>query len=242
MTGDRNPDFVGIGAQKAGTTWLFEALRMHPEVVFPSGKEIHFWDWYPDRGLNWYRARFRSAPATCKVGEITPAYAVLPAASIAAMRRAMPEVRLFYILRNPIERAWSAALMTLRWALMFEHEASDAWFADVFRSSASVLRGDYEHCLRAWRDHFPEDQIQVLFLDDLAADPRGVLAGVCTHIGVDPAAAGRMTPEKLGAPVNAGTREPIRPSLRPVLEEIYAERIRSLARYLGRDLSSWLEG
>lgn len=37
-------DFLGIGAQKAGTTWLYEKLRLHPDIAFPAGKEVHFWD------------------------------------------------------------------------------------------------------------------------------------------------------------------------------------------------------
>ena len=54
--------FLGIGAQKAGTTWLFEKLREHPSLSFPGGKEVHFWDTHSDRGLNWYRATVSVEP------------------------------------------------------------------------------------------------------------------------------------------------------------------------------------
>ncbi len=51
-------DFLGIGAQKCGTTWLYERLAQHPQVRFPAGKEIHFWDHHLDRGINWWIAQF----------------------------------------------------------------------------------------------------------------------------------------------------------------------------------------
>jgi hypothetical protein len=65
--------FLGIGAQKSGTTWLFEMLRQHPEVAFPAGKEVHFWDQRNDRSVDWYLGLFPDNGK--KNGEITPAYA-----------------------------------------------------------------------------------------------------------------------------------------------------------------------
>ena len=56
-------DFLGIGAQKAGTTWIFENLQRHPDVQFPGGKEIHFWDAQRHRGVQWWlRGRCRRRP------------------------------------------------------------------------------------------------------------------------------------------------------------------------------------
>lgn len=66
-------DFLGIGAQKAGTTWLQVMLSQHPEIHFPLGKEVHFWN-HQYKGLAWYQAHFNNSHQNCKQGEITPAY------------------------------------------------------------------------------------------------------------------------------------------------------------------------
>jgi len=69
-------DFVGIGAQKCGTTWLFENMNRHDHILFPGGKEIHFWTLYYGHGIPWYTALF-DIVSNDKKGEITPAYAIL---------------------------------------------------------------------------------------------------------------------------------------------------------------------
>ncbi|MCC7276142.1 MAG: sulfotransferase [Alphaproteobacteria bacterium] len=239
MTAGRLPDFLGIGAQKAGTSWLFEMLSHHPGIAFPAGKEVHFWDWNADRGVDWYRARFAGAPADRKVGDVTPGYAVLPAETVAAVHAALPEVRLVFIARNPVERAWSAALMLLRWGLMYPEEASDAWFLDVFRSGQSLGRGDYAACLATWLGAYSRDRLLILLHEDLCADPAGSLRRVCAHIGVDPAVVDGWDRARLAERVNAGEGTPLRPSLLAPLRALYAPRIDAFARLIGRDLSHW---
>jgi len=234
-------DFLGIGAQKAGTTWLHEALAAHPAVRFPAGKEVHFWDWHRSRGVDWYRRLFaESAPGT-KSGEITPAYALLPAAAIGEIREINPALRVIYTLRNPIERAWSAALMVMQRGGMTLAEASDQWFIDHFRSRNSRERGDYEPCLRRWREVMGEEQILVLRYEALCTDPRAYLESCCRHLGVDATFYARVQPEILQRRVYSGPQAALRASLRPVLRELYADKIRALAKYLDADLSAWLE-
>jgi len=72
-------EFLGIGAQKAGTSWLYEKMSLHPHLAFPGGKEVHFWDKKIKLGIEWYRSRFSGHKFDGKVcGEITPAYSILP--------------------------------------------------------------------------------------------------------------------------------------------------------------------
>ena len=112
-------DFLGIGAQKAGTTWIYHQLAGHPQVAFPAGKEVHFWDRHRDRGTQWWLALFgQSGPGDVardgrevRRGEITPAYAVLDPFTVREIAQLCPQARIFYSLRNPVARAWSAALM-----------------------------------------------------------------------------------------------------------------------------------
>lgn len=251
-------DFLGIGVQKGGTTWLFDRLSRHPQVAFPGGKELHFWGSVdPGRAADWIRVlepavRVTPSGAPIRSGEITPAYATLPVATIEAIRAACPDVRLFVSLRNPLERAWSAAVMALIRSQLHAHEASDQWFIDHFRSSASRQRGDYEGMLDRWWSVFPRDRLLVLFQDDIAASPAHVLAALARHLDIDPSGFDlersaclreQVVPRLAAEKAYLGQQGmPPRPSLVPVLRELYEGPIMRLGPLLGRDLRHWIDG
>jgi hypothetical protein len=232
-------DFLGIGAQKCGTSWLYERLAQHPAVEFPAGKELHFWNAHRDRGVEWYRSLFEKNAPGRKKGEITPAYAMLTPSVIREIRDLYPALRAIYVIRNPIERAWSAALMALGRAEMSVEEASDQWFTDHFRSSGSLARGDYETCLRNWWSVFGREAVLVMRYEVLCEDPLGFLETCCRHIGVEPAFFRAMPPEAVASRVFEGPDTPIRESLLGVLREIYRPRVQSLESAFGWDLASW---
>lgn len=233
------PDFLGIGAQKAGTTWLHAGLACHPRVFLAPEKEVHFWDRRRDLGLGWYKARFAAAPPGAVTGEITPAYAILPDTVVAEVAAAFPALKLFFCLRNPIERAWSSALMALGRAEMTLEDASDQWFVDHFRSAGSLARGDYEACLRRWLGHYPAERLHLVAFERIAAEPLEVLAGCARHLGLDCAPLRLLPPDLFRQRMNAGPPWPLPDRLRAVLEEIYRPRIDSLGRFLGADLACW---
>lgn len=245
-------DFLGIGAQKAATTWLFKNLRAHPHIGFPGGKEIHFWDHqYPEKGADAWLSLFPAKTEPVKQGEITPAYGTLELATIRQIFAVAPHLRLFYNIRNPIERAWSSAKMALHRAEMVEHEASDRWFIDHFLSKGSRSRGDYLGTIERWTRVFPSDSLLLIFYDDILTNPRQVLKRVSEHIGVDTdfwetypedtlktiisPLVGIPTPE---SPASAVSN--IRGSLRLFLTNLYRTDIEKMAIYLQKDLSHWL--
>lgn len=248
-------DFVGIGAQKCATTWLFRQLSRHPQVAFPAGKESHYWDRAPRPDADgWLRVLHTPTRTTddgrrLAVGEITPAYAILPTESIKAIRLRCPEIRLFISLRNPIERAWSAALMALARSYMAPQEASDQWFLDHFRSSASRSRGDYASCIERWWSEFPREQLLIILTEDIAARPGAVLAGLAAHLAIDEADFLRIPDAELreivrpalGPAAASLAPEPLRPSLAAPLVDMYAGSIARLACLVDRDLSHWLQ-
>ena len=107
------PDFLGIGAQKAGTTWLYENLRRHPQMYLPNTKEIHYFDWYFYKSIHWYCKHFMAVEKNKLKGEITPCYSTLSENKIKLIHKINPQLKIILILRNPIERAWSQAVMNL---------------------------------------------------------------------------------------------------------------------------------
>ncbi len=232
--------FLGIGAQKCGTTWLYENLRRHPGLFMPGDvKELHYWDQHRRHGLDWYRGHFTANTEGRPAGEITPAYAILDPAVIHDVRDTFPDIKILYLVRNPVRRAWSSALMALKRAEMTLDDASDAWFIDHFHSKGSRQRSDYETCLRHWATVFQRERIHVELFDDIKADPRGVLKRCARHIGVDPGFFDGIPDDTLAEAHFPGSGDTIRPSLHAHLVAHFTPRIRALEDYLGRDLSAW---
>jgi len=236
-----NIDFLGIGAQKSGTTWLYTHLQKHPQIRFPGGKEIHFWDWHKAEGTDWWLSKFPDSSDGIKQGEITPAYAILGQEDIRTIRELIPEVRLIYIMRNPLARAWSHARMALSRAAMTMDEASDQWFIDHFNCKASRTRGDYLACLKNWTAVFPAENLQLILFDEILADPRRVLARVAQHLAVDAAPFDAIAADELQEAVFAGRESKVRPALISYLQDMYRPAIGELEGHLGRDLRGWLD-
>jgi hypothetical protein len=242
-------DFLVIGAQKAGTTWLNRKLRKHHQKIsFPGGKEVHFWDLFRARGTDWYVNLF-AKPDGRLHGEMTPAYAVLPPEVIAECHGLFPNLRLIYTLRDPAERAWSAAKMDAVQVGMQVADVPDEWFLSRFRSAESLARGDYETCIRNWLRFYRKDQLLVLRFEEILNDPASYLGKCFNHLGLETIYAPKNSisagldskeEEELRAKVREGSPEPLRPSLQPVLRELYDFKIRSLSEYLGEDFSDWL--
>jgi hypothetical protein len=242
-------DFLVIGAQKAGTTWLHRKLRRHDQKIsFPGGKEVHFWDLFRARGTDWYVGLF-SKPDGRLHGDITPAYASLPPEVIAECHGIYPHVRLIYTLRDPVERAWSAAKMDALNAGMNVSDVPDEWFLAHFRSVGSLARGDYERCIRNWLRFYAKEQLLILRFEEILEDPVSYLGKCFDHLGLESiyatkdsnATDGSVGDEaELRTRVREGSPECLRPSLRPALRELYDDKIRSLSEYLGQDFSRWL--
>jgi Sulfotransferase domain len=186
------PDFVIVGAQKAGTTTLYTQLTSHPSVLPALRKEAHYLD-EPPRPLDHYRAFFprRSAMAAAaqrtgaaRTGEATPFYLLHPAAP-ARLRAAAPDAKVIAILRDPVARAISGYHHAVR--MRDEHrpieialdpardelvapDADVGWFdaADCpARLRGYLARGRYVEQLERWYAAFPGEQVLVLETSEL---------------------------------------------------------------------------
>jgi hypothetical protein len=188
--GAPRPTFICVGAGKAGTTWLWDVLRRHPDVFLPEEKELH---WFNDisydgpdvrnpnhaKPLGWYLGFFREARADQVCGEISPSY-LWSRSAPELIHRFDPEMRILVLLRDPVERLFSSYLFGRQvgqiGALSFE-EALERFPHLLERAPASGSVARY-------LDLFGRDQVHVVLYDDLLADPAGVLRGVQRFIGV----------------------------------------------------------
>lgn len=226
------PQFVGIGVQKCGTSWVHEQLAEHPEVFVPAGKELDFF--FRDRGLAWYEEQFAPAPAGARAGELSPNYFARLQVCV-PMKSLLPAARLFCVLRDPVERAHS------QWKMARERGNIPAGlaFIDAFRADLRFLRrqGDYAALLEVWSRYYPlGKQLLVLFHDDLRREPAAFMRRLCLFLGVDP----DFRFSQLEARVNASSdATELAPTDAAEVCQTYWPGVQALGRRLGRDLSHW---
>jgi hypothetical protein len=194
------PDFVVIGAAKSGTTSAWRWLRMQPDCFLPSPKEVDFFssdeNW--ERGLSWYRAQFAAAGAEQKAGEVSPNYTSPDRAAISAerMAKSLPNVKVVFLARNPIERMRSH----YRHEVQRGRERRPLAAALAEPSSPYVRRSLYSVCLEPYMTKFPDEQIAVVRFEDLVDDAASGWAALLSFLGLEP----RPRPE---APVNATSQK-----------------------------------
>jgi hypothetical protein len=188
------PNAILGGAQKCGTTTLHRLLERHPRIFFPPRpQEIHFFDFEASyrRGLDWYRGLFAGWRGEPVVAQTSPLYLYEPKVP-ARLAAAVPEAKLVFLLRNPIDRAYSHYWHEVRYgweSLPFEAaldaEPGRLRGGDEARRHASYLdRGRYGVQLARFLEHFPREQLLVLRYDALARDAPATAQQVAAFLGV----------------------------------------------------------
>ena len=244
------PDFLIIGAQRAGSSSLFAYVCAHPRVAEPTHKEIHFFDnnWF--RGLEWYRRYFplRARMSGRITGEASPYYLFHPAVP-ARVAETLRDVRLIAVLRDPVERAYSAYQLARRQgheslefeeALAREDErlageeermlADAHYLSGPHRRLSYRTRGLYADQLERWYEHVPREQLLVVRSEDLFADPAATLQTVFEFLGLEPWSAAEY-PALNQRPYSGMSDE-----ARATLAAAFAEPNRRLEALLDREL------
>jgi Sulfotransferase family len=176
------PSFIVFGAIKAATTWIQVQLQSNPQIYMPD-PEPHYFSSDFERGEDFYRSFFKDAAAGSLLGEKSADYLAHPLAAqrIAAL---LPDVRLVVQFRNPVDRAYSDYKMLYRRGTV--RGKPEDYLSSFDNSQPRFLHdGLYAEHLQRWFDHFPSEQILPFLYDDVQADPRGTVAKVSAHIGVE---------------------------------------------------------
>lgn len=183
MTSSLLPHFIIIGSMKSGTTTLYRHLNDHPEVDMSRDKETDFFvaekNW--SRGQPWYENQFTRPDAIR--GEASPNYTKSRdfAGVPARMASMCPEIKLIYILRDPVIRAQSQYSHSV---VMGALQPDLDGFEDSHEYAHILDASLYAEQLASYLEHFPRDAILVLDFDDLVRDPQGVMDQITQHIGV----------------------------------------------------------
>ena len=290
----RRPDFLVIGAQKAGTSWLHSVFSAHPEFWMPPAKELHYFDHkFPPKasddkhppGMEEQRRRMRAKrvrrldaakiwsllvpPSATRIvwefeyafgkrtdewycnlfkpagnrltGDITPAYSRLDDGAVEYIHALLPDVRIIFLVRNPVERAWSHAVMDLvkHQGRRFE-EVTDSQFIAHFESRASRLRTGYIEIIDRWQRVCGKESLFVGFFDQIVEEPADLINEICRFLGATGGA--EILPAGICQQrVNPGRgRQPTK-ECAAHLAGMYRTEIEELSRRFGRYSQLWLE-
>ena len=232
------PDFLVISPPKTGSSWLATNLRCHPQVFVPCIKEIkYFSSLFRHFDLNWYLDHFHTAGSRRK-GEASPSYALLPIKRIRLIRRLLPDVKLIFLMRDPVARAWSHAKHMFRFreanfaasTAAFEGITSDQWRENVLHQW-SLANHDYLGQLRRWLSVFPREQFYLGFFESIADDPRALLREVFAFLGVDADVDFSHFP--IFEKVLPGLTGPLPTELGRFLRRLLRDRTQELVSFLG---------
>jgi Sulfotransferase family len=222
-------DFIVIGAQKAGTTALFEYIRRHPEISVPAGKEAPFYSHDSIWGAGWapYAEKaFAFAPESTRWGVATPHYMLgslyeqvngsvagrRPEAIVPArIKQHAPGAKLIAILRDPVERAYSHYRMQVlrgNECAPFEQAVAELLKPEALEQSrrrpteetSYVSTGEYGRILAPYFELFGPEQVLVCFSRDLDRTPEQVMCGLWAFLGVEQ----DFTPDNLGRRYRVG--------------------------------------
>jgi hypothetical protein len=250
--------FVVAGAQKSGTTALFDFLSTHPELCMQNrekstNKEVHYFD--DDRLFNMkarsdhkYHMHFKPKEQHKIIGDVTPAYMYRPQAA-ERMFNYNPKLKIIVILKNPIERAFS------HWNMQVRRKRDSRTFLEAIKCEIDtpnntfphrskrfsfenryLYRGLYVEQLMRLEFFFPRQQIHILKNEDLRLNPKEALGGIGDFLGVS-----RAYFEDLEYGIGQHTKYPSEISRQEwrLLYDYYCLEIERLDAHISVDFKGW---
>jgi Sulfotransferase domain len=247
------PAFIIGGAPRSGTTWLWTLLNGHPGIgiaqSYAPEPKFFLVDELYERGLEYYsKTWFETLPQGVLLGEKSANYLESPVVP-ERIHRDLPGVKLIFILRNPVDRAYSNYLWSKQngWetesferALELEEERERSYSAPNVRFArpySFFSRGLYIEFLQRFYDRFPSEQILVLRSEDIAIQPVELARTVFSFLGVAPIEQGIADLGPINATLDKSTQ--MSASTRELLARRYSEPNRRLAALLGDRFEIW---
>lgn len=266
-TGEACPDFLCVGAQKAGTSWLYRQLEPHPDFWMPPVKELHYLDnlnrtrrfHAPRRGderdasfledMNNLGARFyldldsygrlfcHKGPLLS--GDISPAYSTLTDEIIERVVNYFPNLKVIFLARDPVERAWSQLSMGVRLGMISPFDATDA--EEVIRNLLNpgvLIRSHPSKVVTRWKRYLPPESFRVYFFDDLKENPAELRRSVLLFLGGDPnKPSGKLKPDDNSDCASEKLRLTAR--VRARIAQFFEQELKACAAELGGPAKRW---
>lgn len=183
-------DFIGIGAEKAGTTWIADCLREHPEIYINQQKEIFFFNEFDphflkvrnfkyDRGISWYKRQFKNCTNGKLKGEISPTYLYCPKAA-KRIKKHFSNVKIIVSVRNPVDRAYSQYLHDVRLGVIknIKFEKALEKYDNYFE------KGYYLKHIKRYLELFPKKNIFIIISEEMKNNPAKTIKKLYTFLKV----------------------------------------------------------
>jgi hypothetical protein len=261
------PDFLCIGAHKAGTTWLYQQLDSHPDFWMPPVKELHYFDQlsrvqraaYPrcrDERDRRFLEQLKSLSAEPGIdlanygrlfepkgslfsGDISPNYSTLSDEIIRQIVGYFPNLKVIFLARDPVERFWSHLSMEVHYRQIEPFDATDINEVNRNLSRRGMLLRSYPSAVVArWKRCLDSQQFRVYFFDDLQNNPVELRRSILRFLGADPDRPGTG----LRADYNIWTRmEKLRltDGVRAHLAKVFKKELKTCAAQLGGPARKW---
>ncbi len=261
------PDFLCIGAHKAGTTWLYQQLDSHPDFWMPPVKELHYFDQLsrvqraapprcrderdlrflesiknlsaePYMNLDHY-ARLFEPKASLLSGDISPNYSTLSDEVIRRVVGYFPNLKVIFLARDPVERVWSHLSMEVYYRQIEPFDATNIDEVNRNLSRRGMLLRSYPSVVVAqWKRYVDSEQFRVYFFDDLQRNPAELRRSILRFLGADPDKPG----SRLTADYNSWTRMeklPLTNKVRSHLARFFKKELKTCAARLGGPARDW---
>ena len=190
-TNEKHVDFIGVGAPKCGTTWIYKCLDEHPEICMGRPKEIHFFnkdhgfeskqqEWQYPKGMDTYWAHFSHCAASSMKGEFSAKYLYDKEAPV-LIKKHFPEVKIIVCMRDPADRTFSHYHHVRSREDDFDYTLEQAIERYPELLGKSKYHGQLTHYLKL----FPKEQFLFLVYEDSKKEPLEYIQGIFTFLGVD---------------------------------------------------------
>ncbi len=241
------PNFIIIGAAKSATTTLTDILPKHPDCFISKPKEPKYFGRYYQNGWKWYGSRFAKGTDKMARGEGSTMYTSFLSAyrdTPELMHRYLPDARLVYIVRHPLDRIVS------QWRHLRGRDAKTADFNSLMRNAKlkNLVVGCslYFQHLERYRAYYADDQIYCLTFEDLIRDPKPTLKQLVRFLGISPKVGKLLENGALPKANEAGDKGRIwveKPEWPPKLRKRVIDYVRpdseKILKYMGKPLDFW---
>ncbi|PYJ10748.1 MAG: hypothetical protein DME93_10800 [Verrucomicrobia bacterium] len=262
-TGGACPDFLCVGAQKGGTTWLYHQLAAHPDFWMPPIKEVRYFDKLsrtkasPPRPRDQRDVRFVEslkslsarpfkgyarlfeAKGASLSGDISPTYSTLNDEIIQRVISYLPNLKVIFLARDPVERAWSQLSMGVRLGMITPFDATDT--EEVIQNllnSGVLMLSHPSRIVARWKRYVHPDRFHVYFFDDLQRNPTELRRSILRFLGADP----EKPSGRLKADYNSDARrEKLRltDKVRAHVAQFFKDELKTCAAQLGGPAREW---
>ena len=266
-TGVASPDFLCVGAQKAGTSWLYRQLEPHPDFWMPPVKELHYLDnlnrtkrRHPPRSNDERDACFvqsikdlsmrshidldRYGRLFCHKGkqhsgDISPAYSTLSDEVIEKVVDHFPNLKVIFLARDPVDRAWSQLSMGVRLGMINKFDVTNPEEVVCNLLIPGVLaRSHPSKTVARWKRYVCPENFRVYFFDDLKDNPVELRQSVLRFLGGDPdKPSGGLKPHYNNDAGRAKLR--FTAKVRDRMAQFFEHELKACATELGGRAKSW---